>query len=263
MSNQQIITYANLAIQFLNDKLNLPAQMLQNALSLKMDTFPQILKSPFNFTAAMIFLLFIIIGYANNLICSLIGVIYPIIYGLDLFNANPVDTDKLVLLNKYWILFAGIHLLDSIFGFILGFLPGYFYLKISLIYSLIRNDFALSGKFFSMLENIYVNSGLYPKIEMLMSYVKAKINTNKSSSTKNSAPNNTPVEQNNYGNIPTIISNKTSDVPIEQKNTNGPSQSSETVLNTNQVNIENEQDDEPSEELDAIDHGTANSENTN
>ena len=222
--------------------------MLQNALSLKMESLPQVLKSPFNFTFVMTFLLFIIVGYANNLICSLIGIIYPIIYGLDLFSTNSIDNNKLILLNKYWILFGGLHLSDSLFGFVMKFLPGYFYLKIALVYVLIRNDFTMSEKLFSIFEKFYINSNLYPKIEMLLSFAKAKFNVD-----QNDVQNNLQSEQILQGNR--SDTNKTTEsIPntITIKNTLDNDQSNiATPLDSHN---DNEQSDEPSEELETIEH---------
>ena len=329
MSKQQITKYINLAFQFLNDKLDLPATMLQNTLALRIESLPQILTAPFNFTAAMMFLLFIIIGYANNLICSLIGVIYPIFYGLELFNTKLVSTNKLILLNKYWILFGLIHLIDLLFGFILNFIRGYFYLKIALVYVLIRNDFRMSDKLFNMFEKYYVNSNIYPKIEILLSFITKKINTPRINAQPintqpiNTQPINTQPNAVSQGNrsvtqfshisvetsdssvsdtsvpkqtsdtsvpkqtsdisvpkqtsdtsIPketsdTSIPKKTSDtsVPEETFDTSFPKETSDTSVpeETFDINFTNAElsenvDDDPSEELEAIDHGTDKSE---
>lgn len=233
MLNNQIFTYINSVIYFLNEKMDLPAMMLQTTLSLKMETFPQILKTPFNFILAMIFLLFIIIGYANNIICSLIGIIYPIIYGLDLFSTNSTDNNKLILLNKYWILFGGIHLFDSLFGLILNCLPGYFYLKIAFIYLLVRNDFLISGQIFTIFENLYKNSNFNQKIKTLLLFIKTKMNILNSDTT---------FEKTSESIMSTNIMDKTSVVPIIQTE----------IYNNDEQN--DEQNDEPSEELETIIH---------
>lgn len=181
MSNQQIISYINMGIQFLNDKLHIPTQMLQKSLMLNIKTLPDILKTPLNFSTILLFIVFIIIGYANNLICNVIGILYPLIYGLDIFNGAPIDTNRSVKLNKYWMLFGIFHLIDTFFGFILYLIPGYFYLKIALIYAMIRADFELSNTLFNCIESFYVKSNVYPKVEILLSYINSRINSSQPS----------------------------------------------------------------------------------
>lgn len=57
--------------------------------------------------------------HANNLLCSLLGIIYPILCSLYLFNETPTPNIKLNNLNKYWILFSIFVLLESLFGLVL------------------------------------------------------------------------------------------------------------------------------------------------
>ena len=75
-------------------------------------------------------------------------------YGIMLIN-NP-DEIRLMHLNKYWVLFGVFNLIDGLFSFILGYIPGYYYLKLVLIYFLIRNDFYWSSYSYDLLNSYYV-----------------------------------------------------------------------------------------------------------
>jgi len=94
---------------------------------------------------------------------------------LYLFNLDPVPVDRLLNLNKYWVLFGSMVIADTFGGFILHSIPGYFYLKIGFIYALIRNNYALTGTVFSGLETLYVTSNLRPMIDRLIQRSSSKL----------------------------------------------------------------------------------------
>lgn len=168
-------SYATYATQYLNTKLVVPTRFLQSKLSLKTETLPENLRTPLNFSAIVAVTLALIITFANNLVCNVVGILYPLFYGLYIFNEQPVNTQRSVTLNKYWILFGVLSVVDSFFGFILHLVPGYFYLKIGIIYALIRNDFALTNVAFSMLESYYAKSDYRPKIETVLTGLNTKL----------------------------------------------------------------------------------------
>jgi len=58
-------------------------------------------------------------------------------------------------MNKYWILFMLIMLLESIGGFVLYFVPFYSYGKIIFVYGLIRDDFSLTNYMFDLMKTTY------------------------------------------------------------------------------------------------------------
>jgi hypothetical protein len=169
MSYQLISNYLTHTLQFLNAKLSFPAELLQNYLSLKTEYLPEIIRTPMNFVMVFLFGLFTIIYYANNLIYNLIGILYPLAYGLSIFNTQPANTDTLVTFNKYWMLFGFVTLIDSLFGFILYLIPGYYYCKLGLIYLLLRNNFMLTNTTFSLLMRYYNSLNLQFKAETFRS----------------------------------------------------------------------------------------------
>ncbi len=177
MAYQQFLTYMTIGLEYMNNKLVVPTNLLQDSLSLKTETLPQILRTPVNFASVMLFAAYIVFSFANNLICNIIGILYPLLYGLDVFSETPVNTDTSVTLNKYWMLFCSLILIDSFFGFLLHLIPAYYYLKVGLIYVLIRNDFAMTNTVFNALENLYVQSDLRPKIESTIELISSKLRT--------------------------------------------------------------------------------------
>lgn len=144
---------------------------LQQIMSLKTEMLPDILRVPTNFTILVATLFIIIISFANNLVCNIIGIFYPVIYGLSVFAENPIDVQKSITLNKYWMIFGTITLIDMFFGFFLHILPFYFYLKIILIYGLVRSNFAFCGSVFSLLEFYYIKSDFRPQIENIINNI--------------------------------------------------------------------------------------------
>ena len=190
MSLQTALTYINIGANFLNDKLAIPSKIIQNKLSLKTDSLPESFKTPLNFSTILAVAMFLIVSFANNLISNVIGILYPVLYGLYLINSQVTVAkinqnissilsisliDKLLTLNKYWLLFGILTLVETFFGFLLYLIPGFFYLKIMLIYTLIRDDFSLTNIIFGFLENQYAKSKFRPKIEKVIEEVNSKL----------------------------------------------------------------------------------------
>jgi len=155
MDYLQLLSKVQPIVDFLNSNLMAPTKVIQTSLSLKVDPLPNTLKTPLNFTTFIAFLFFIIVTYANAFVCNMIGVFYPVMYGLHMFNENPVSTEKMVTLNKYWMLYGSLTVIDTIFGFVLQYIPAYYYVKIIFVYVLIRDDFALTDRMFGILDYQY------------------------------------------------------------------------------------------------------------
>ncbi|AUL77645.3 hypothetical protein QJ856_gp1172 [Tupanvirus deep ocean] len=183
MAYQQVLSYFSSALQFMNNKLIVPTQLLQNNLSLKTESLPSVLRTPVNFASMLVFALFFIISYANDFICNLIGVLYPLTYGLSVYNETEVNPETSVTLNKYWMLFGVITLMETFFGFILHVLPGYYYLKIGLLYALVRNDFRMSNTMFSMLQNYYNRLNIRPRIDQLVGMINERLGSKNQTTT--------------------------------------------------------------------------------
>ncbi|XWV25849.1 receptor expression-enhancing protein 5 [Tupanvirus soda lake] len=183
MAYQQVSSYFGSVLEFLNKKLVVPTQLLQNNLSLKTESLPLVLRTPVNFTSMLVFALFFIISYANDLICNLIGVLYPLTYGFSMFNETPVNTETSVTLNKYWMLFGVITLMETFFSFILHALPGYYYIKVGLLYALVRNEFRMSNTMFSMLQNYYNRLNFQSRFEQLSGMINERFGSKKNTPT--------------------------------------------------------------------------------
>jgi len=158
MASNLFFEYSKMLIQFLNEKLADTHVSIQTRLSLKTDSLPEFFNTPVTFSIMLILFSFIVVSYANSIICHCIGILYPVLYCFNIFHGVPVDTNKLTVLNKYWIVYSVLTLLDSFFGFVLHWLPGFFYMKVAIIYLLIRNDFAFSNDAFFVLETLYMSS---------------------------------------------------------------------------------------------------------
>lgn len=175
MTYQQILSYISFGLEYINNKLIFPNSVLQNGLSLKIDVLPQIIRSPVNFALIMLFATYFVFSFANNFICNIIGILYPFVYCLNIFVETPINTEISVTLNKYWMLFCGLLLVDSFFGFLLHLIPGYFYIKVIAIYTLMRNDFTMTNTIFGTLENLYIQSNIYSRMEKMIEFISSKL----------------------------------------------------------------------------------------
>jgi len=151
----QLVLLVNPYIETANNMLAVPTQIILSKLSLRTECLPETLKIPINFTLACLFIIFYIIAYTDDIIYNLIGAVYPILHSLYLFEENPLPAEKLMTMNKYWILFMLIMLLESIGGFVLYFVPFYSYGKIIFVYGLIRDDFSLTNYMFDLMKTTY------------------------------------------------------------------------------------------------------------
>ncbi|MFN3270295.1 MAG: hypothetical protein ACK42G_06905, partial [Candidatus Kapaibacteriota bacterium] len=58
------------------------------------------------------------------------------------------------------MIFGILTVCESLFGFIINFIPGYLYLKMAALYILIRNDFVMTNHAFKLLQKYYKDSDL-------------------------------------------------------------------------------------------------------
>lgn len=179
MSYQLLTSYFSSAVQYLNSMLTVPVKFVQNSLSLQTESLPSFLQAPLAFTSMLLMTFFVILGYANNFICSLVGLVYPLTYGFNLLQQEPSDTtlSPLITLNKYWMLYGVLTLVESLIGFILEAIPGYYYAKLALLYMLVRNDFAMTTSVYSRVETYYANSTLAVQFQALLSMLLNKFGT--------------------------------------------------------------------------------------
>lgn len=168
MSYRSTLTYLDPIIQYLNDKLICSMQILQTNLYLKSESIPNILQKPINFHLMLIIILYIIMLYTNNLIYIIISILYPLLYGFNSFNETPINIDKIIILNKYWLLYALIMFIEYLLNFVLYLIPGYSYFKTAIMYIIIRNNFILAETYFNMLQAYYIKSNVQPLIKELI-----------------------------------------------------------------------------------------------
>lgn len=81
---------------------------------------------------AMIVLLvlsvFVLVGYLDVYITNIVGIVFPAYWSIKAIESDEADDDKQWL--TYWIVFALFSLLDLFSGFILRFIPFYFFFKL-------------------------------------------------------------------------------------------------------------------------------------
>lgn len=143
--------YLNSIIQNFMAKIVLLVQIIRFELFKKINHSLHILNSPFVCISAMAGILFFIITAIESS-CNLFGIIYPIWYEVCLFNENPIDIRQLTSVNKYWMLFSILALIDSFFGFVLHLVPCFFYFKLVIIYLLARNNFIMAETVFEYIK---------------------------------------------------------------------------------------------------------------
>lgn len=164
------LSYGTYLVSITNSILAGPMQLLQQNLSLKIENLPGILRVPINFALILLFVAYIIIGYAGDFVCNIVGVFYPLFYGLFLFDEISTDHQNSITMNKYWLLYGMITAIDTFFGFILHLIPGYDYLRLMAIYALVRNNFALTDNAFAIVQNQILDR-LYKKSNKLRTEV--------------------------------------------------------------------------------------------
>jgi receptor expression-enhancing protein 5/6 len=73
-------------------------------------------------------LAFVLIGYFEFYIVNVVGILYPAIWSIKAIESKDADDDKQWL--TYWVVFAVFTFIDLFSGFILRFIPFYFFVKL-------------------------------------------------------------------------------------------------------------------------------------
>lgn len=180
--SQSIVSYITPYIKKTDEKIDEPQE---NPTTLKLLEYEKyflkmIASSPINFILMTVFIAICVLVYASNIVYNLIGMVYPIIYGLYLFENNK-ETDentiyvvKLGILNRYWILFMLIMILEYFLYPILQFVPLYSLAKIIFIFMLVRNDFLLANYVFDFLKSGFKNIEQKIQINELIEKIKSQ-----------------------------------------------------------------------------------------
>ena len=71
---------------------------------------------------------FVFIGYSDHLITTVVGIAYPIFWSIRAIESPDSDDDKQWL--TYWVVFALFSFIDLFSGFVLKFIPFYFFFKL-------------------------------------------------------------------------------------------------------------------------------------
>jgi receptor expression-enhancing protein 5/6 len=73
-------------------------------------------------------LCFVFLGYFDHFITTVVGIFYPIFWSIRAIESPESDDDKQWL--TYWVVFALFTVVDMFSGFVLKFIPFYFFLKL-------------------------------------------------------------------------------------------------------------------------------------
>lgn len=155
-----------------------PIDLLKSKLSLNTNAFPAFLQSPANFGLFLLISLFLVVRYANRFMCDFFGVLYPLMYTINVINTQPVNLERVVLMAQYWVMFGAITLTDNMFGFILEYVPLYYYLRFVLTYLLVRNEFTWTDEFYAVFSNYYttvLRQYMNQIVGLIMSYTGVPI----------------------------------------------------------------------------------------
>lgn len=71
---------------------------------------------------------FVFIGYFDHYITTVVGIVYPAIWSIRAIESTGTDDDKQWL--TYWVVFAIFTFIDMFSGFVLKFIPFYFFFKL-------------------------------------------------------------------------------------------------------------------------------------
>jgi len=93
-------------------------------------------------------ILFVWIGFLEKFITNLVGTVYPAFWTIKSIESRA-DDDKRWL--TYWVVFAFFTIIDMFSGFILRFIPFYFFLKICFLIALFMPNSQLSNIIYKLL----------------------------------------------------------------------------------------------------------------
>lgn len=141
-SNNPFYDTAIKTVSHLNGVLAAPAEWLKGYLALKTDL---IVMPPLPFFVLFTFIMYTSMMYNGSWCSLLLGVLYPLSYGIVAdYNAVVEST-----LYNYWMSYAALTVLESVMQYI----PMYYYLKLALVYALVRDDFSFSSFVYKQLNN--------------------------------------------------------------------------------------------------------------
>lgn len=84
-------------------------------------------------------LFFTFIGYFEHYITNVVGIIYPAYWSIKAIESQETDDDKQWL--TYWVVFSLFSIIDLFSGFVLKFIPFYFFFKLIFLIWLFMPNF--------------------------------------------------------------------------------------------------------------------------
>ena len=166
----------SILIKFLDNKLYYPIRVLNEKIRLDTEFIPQNIKSsPTIYASILLFMAITIFCFTDFICCVILSTIFPVMYSMKIIKDKEPNINKLLKINKYWIL-MNIH--NVIYNFlypIISILPGHYYFRIFFMYAMIRSDFYLSEKIFNIFEKYYNKFGVVNKINLMVDIVSKKI----------------------------------------------------------------------------------------
>lgn len=173
------LQYLQMGLAIANKQLEIPAKIIESLLMLNMNNLPSIFHIPVIFIGALLTFFLILISYAGSMICTLLGVVYPLIECQVVLNEKTVDSNKLVTIVKYFILYQSYVLLENIFYFILELIPFYQYFRFGVTYMLLRDDYAMTRDVYDFLDHRYKLSPLPHTFTLFLEKIEKFINFKK------------------------------------------------------------------------------------
>lgn len=174
-------------ISFINNKLSPIYTVIKEKFSLNCSFISESMNTPFNF---FIFFSFIssFIFFFGELVCNLLGVLYPMFYGIRILkdqktqSVNEQDESIMqenqfspfVTIYKYFFLHGLMTVFETLFGFIFFLLPGYYFIKFTIIYLLVRNNLEMSDKVFEYVILMYKNYDMDNKLINISSMLRQR-----------------------------------------------------------------------------------------
>lgn len=87
----------------------------------------------------IICLVSVFIGYFDSIITNIVGIVYPVYWSMKALETKEQNDDKQWL--TYWVVFALFILFESTLGFLLKYIPFYFFFKLAFLLWLFLPNF--------------------------------------------------------------------------------------------------------------------------
>lgn len=169
---QKIIEIVNL----MDVRLQYPIELIKQKLQLDMYFIPaKINASPTAYLAILSFFATMVLYFTDTICYTSMAILYPVFYNMNLYKNPDTHMEKILRLNKYWLLLSLMTLIKNIFYPILFLVPMFNYLELVVIYTLLRSDFELCESLFAVFKFYYEGFDVAKKINDMTDKISAKI----------------------------------------------------------------------------------------